>query len=81
MSSEKEDLRSRVEDSISALVQAGHGNQAIIGAWTVCAEVLMPGKEEGTVFMHDRGGSALARRGLIECVRGQLSSWVEDCDD
>ena len=47
------------------------------GAWAVCAEVMVPGKEDVTVFMHDGGGSMLARRGLIECVRDQLASWVE----
>lgn len=51
------------------------------GAWMVCAEVMVPGKEEVTVFMHDGGGSMLARRGLIESVRDQLASWVEGYDD
>lgn len=49
---EKEELRYKVEDALSALVQAGHGDQAVTG-------------------------SLLARRGLIECVRDQLASWVE----
>ena len=78
---EKEELRGKVEDALSALVQAGHGAQAVTGAWVVCAEVMVPGKEEVTVFMHDGGGSMLARRGLIECTRDQLASWVEGYDD
>jgi hypothetical protein len=77
MSQEKEELRGKVEDALSALVQAGHGEQAVTGAWMICAEVMVPGKEEVTVFMHDGGGSMLARRGLIECTRDQLASWVE----
>ncbi len=81
MNSEEEELRGKVEDALSALVQAGHGDQAVTGAWVVCAEVMVPGKEEVTVFMHDGGGSMLARRGLIESVRDQLSSWVEGYDD
>nr|DAF27154.1 MAG TPA: hypothetical protein [Caudoviricetes sp.] len=79
--SQEEELRGKVEDALSALVQAGHGDQAVTGAWVVCAEVMVPGKEEVTVFMHDGGGSMLARRGLIESVRDQLSSWVEGYDD
>lgn len=79
--SQEEELRGKVEDTLSALVQAGHGDQAVTGAWVVCAEVMVPGKEEVTVFMHDGGGSMLARRGLIESVRDQLSSWVEGYDD
>lgn len=78
---EKEELRGKVEDALSALVQAGHGYQAVTGAWLVCAEVLVPGEDEMTVFMHDGGGSMLARRGLIESVRDQLASWVEGYDD
>jgi hypothetical protein len=78
---EKEELRGKVEDALSALVQAGHGDQAVTGAWVVCAEVMVPGKEEVTVFMHDGGGSMLARRGLIGCTRDQLASWVEGYDD
>ena len=78
---EKEELRGKVEDALSALVQVGHGDQAVTGAWVVCAEVMVPGKEEVTVFMHDGGGSMLARRGLIECTRDQLASWVEGYDD
>lgn len=81
MNSEEEELRGKVEDALSALVEAGHGAQAVTGAWVVCAEVMAPGKEEVTVFMHDGGGSMLARRGLIESVRDQLSSWVEGYDD
>lgn len=81
MSQEKEELRGKVEDALSALVQAGHGDQALTGAWVVCAEVMVHGKEEVTVFMHDGGGSMLARRGLIECTRDQLASWVEGYDD
>lgn len=76
MSQEKEELRGKVEDALSALVQAGHGEKAVVGAWVICAEVMVPGKEDVTVFMHDGGGSMLARRGLIECVRDQLASWV-----
>lgn len=79
--SQEEELRGKVEDALSALVQAGHGDQAVTGAWVVCAEVMVPGKEEVTVFMHDGGGSMLARSGLIESVRDQLSSWVEGYDD
>jgi hypothetical protein len=79
--SQEEELRGKVEDALSALVQAGHGDQAVTGAWVVCAEVMVPSKEEVTVFMHDGGGSMLARRGLIESVRDQLSSWVEGYDD
>lgn len=79
--SQEEELRGKVEDALSALVQAGHGDQAVTGAWVICAEVMVPGKEEVTVFMHDGGGSMLARRGLIESVRDQLSSWVEGYDD
>ena len=79
--SQEEELRGKVEDALSALVQAGHGDQAVTGAWVVCAEVMVPGKEEVTVFMHDGGGSMLARRGLIESVRDHLSSWVEGYDD
>ena len=79
--SQEEELRGKVEDALSALVQAGHGDQAVTGAWVVCAEVMVPGKDEVTVFMHDGGGSMLARRGLIESVRDQLSSWVEGYDD
>lgn len=78
---EKEKLRGKVEDALSALVQAEHGHQAVTGAWVVCAEVMVPGEEEMTVFMHDGGGSMLARRGLIESVRDQLASWVEGYDD
>ena len=78
---EKEELRGKVEDVLSALVQAGHGDQAVTGAWVVCAEVMSPDEEGVTVFMHDGGGSMLARRGLIECTRDQLASWVEGCDD
>lgn len=78
---EKEELRGKVEDALSALVQEGHGDQAVTGAWVVCAEVMVLGKEEVTVFMHDGGGSMLARRGLIECTRDQLASWVEGYDD
>ena len=79
---QKEELRGKVEDALSALVQAGHGDQAVTGAWVVCAEVMVPGKEGATVVMHDGGGSLLARRrlidqGLIECVRDQLTSSVE----
>lgn len=81
MNNEKEELRGKVEDALSALVQVEHGTQAVTGAWVVCAEVMVPGEEDVTVFMHDGGGSMLARRGLIECTRDQLSSWVEDCDD
>jgi hypothetical protein len=81
MNSEEEELRGKVEDALSALVQAGHGDQAVTGAWVVCAEVMVPGKEDDTVFMHDGGGSMLARRGLIESVRDQLASWVEGYDD
>ena len=81
MNTGKEQLRGKVEDALSALVQAGHGDQAVTGAWVVCAEVMVPGKEEVTVFMHDGGGSMLARRGLIECTRDQLASWVEGYDD
>lgn len=81
MSQEKEELRGKVEDALSALVQEGHGKQAVTGAWVVCAEVLLPGNEDAAVFMHDGGGSVLARRGLIECIRDQLASWVEGCDD
>jgi hypothetical protein len=81
MNTEKEELRGKVEDALSALVQASHGTQAVTGAWVVCAEVMVPGKEEVTVFMHDGGGSMLARRGLIECTRDQLASWVEGYDD
>ena len=81
MNTGKEELRGKVEDALSALVQAGHGTQAVTGAWVVCAEVMVPGKEEVTVFMHDGGGSMLARRGLIECTRDQLASWVEGYDD
>jgi len=81
MNSEEEELRGKVEDALSALVQAGHGDQAVTGAWVVCAEVMVPGKEEVTVFMHDGGGSMLASRGLIESVRDQLASWVEGYDD
>lgn len=81
MTNEKEELRGKVEDALSALVQAEHGDRAVTGAWVVCAEVMLPGKDEDTVFMHDGGGSALARRGLIECVRDQLASWVEGFDD
>lgn len=77
MSQEKEELRGKVEDALSALVQAGYGEQAVTGAWMICAEVMVPGKEEVTIFMHDGGGSMLARRGLIECTRDQLASWVE----
>ena len=80
MNHEKEELRCKVEDALSALVQAGHGEQAVTGAWVICAEVMVPGKEEVTVFMHDGGGSMLARRGLIECTRDQLASWVEGYD-
>lgn len=76
MSQEKEELRGKVEDALSALVQAGHGEQSVVGAWVICAEVMVPGKENVTVFMHDGGGSMLARRGLIECTRDQLASWV-----
>lgn len=76
MSQEKEELRGKVEDALSALVQAGHGEQSVVGAWVICAEVMVPGKDDVTVFMHDGGGSMLARRGLIECVRDQLASWV-----
>ena len=79
--SQEEELRGKVEDALSALVQAGHGDQAVTGAWVVCAEVMVPGKEEVTVFMHDGGGSMLARRGLIESVRDQFTSWVEGYDD
>ena len=79
--SQEEELRGKVEDALSALVQAGHGDHAVTGAWVVCAEVMVPGKEEVTVFTHDGGGSMLARRGLIESVRDQLSSWVEGYDD
>lgn len=78
---EKEELRGKVEDALSALVQAGHGDQAVTGAWVVCAEVMSPDEEGVTVFMHDGGRSMLARRGLIECTRDQLASWVEGCDD
>lgn len=78
---EKEELRGKVEDALSALVQAGHGDKAVTGAWVICAEVMVPGKEDVTVFMHDGGGSMLARRGLIECTRDQLASWVEGYDD
>ena len=81
MNTGKEELRGKVEDALSALVQAGHGDQAVTGAWVVCAEVMVPGKEEVTVFMHDGGGSMLAQRGLIECTRDQLASWVEGYDD
>lgn len=81
MNTEKEELRSKVEDALSALVQAGHGDQAVTGAWVICAEVMVPSKEDVTVFMHDGGGSMLARRGLIECTRDQLASWVEGYDD
>ena len=81
MNNEKEELRGKVEDALSALVQAEHGSQAVTGAWVVCAEVMVPGEEDVTVFMHDGGGSMLARRGLVECTRDQLASWVEDCDD
>ena len=81
MNTEKEELRGKVEDALSALVQAGHGDQAVTGAWVICAEVMVQGKEEVTVFMHDGGGSMLARRGLIECTRDQLASWVEGYDD
>lgn len=81
MNNEKEELRGKVEDALSALVQAEHGAHAVTGAWVVCAEVMVPGEEDVTVFMHDGGGSMLARRGLIECTRDQLASWVEDCDD
>lgn len=81
MNTGKEELRGKVEDALSALVQAGHGDQAVTGAWVACAEVMVPGKEEVTVFMHDGGGSMLARRGLIECTRDQLASWVEGYDD
>lgn len=79
--SQEEELRGKVEDALSALVQAGHGEQAVTGAWVVCAEVMVPGKEDVTVFMHDGGGSMLARRSLIESVRDQLASWVEGYDD
>lgn len=78
---EMEELRGKVEDALSALVQAGNGNQAVTGAWVVCAEVMSPDKENVTVFMHDGGGSMIARRGLIECTRDQLASWMEGCDD
>ena len=78
---EKEKLRGKVEDALSALVQAGHGEQAVTAARVICAEVMVPGKEDVTVFMHDGGGSMLARRGLIECTRDQLASWVEGYDD
>lgn len=81
MSQEKEELRGKVEDALSALVQEGHGDKAVTGAWVICAEVMVLGKEEVTVFMHDGGGSMLTRRGLIECTRDQLASWVEGCDD
>lgn len=81
MNNEKEELRGKVEDALSALVQAEYGTQAVTGAWVVCAEVMVPGEEDVTVFMHDGGGSMLARRGLVECTRDQLASWVEDCDD
>lgn len=81
MNTGKEELRGKVEDALSALVQAGHGDQAVTGAWVVCAEVMVPGKEEVTVFMHDGGGSMVARRGLIECTRDQFASWVEGYDD
>lgn len=81
MNTGKEELRGKVEDALSALVQAGHGDQAVTGAWVVCAEVMVPGKEEVTVFMHDGGGSMIARRGLIECTRDQFASWVEGYDD
>ena len=81
MNTGKEELRGKVEDALSALVQAGHGDQAVNGAWVVCAEVMVPGKEEVTVFMHDGGGSMVARRGLIECTRDQFASWVEGYDD
>ena len=81
MNTRKEELRGKVEDALSALVQAGHGDKAVTGAWVICAEVMVPGKEEVTVFMHDGGGSMLARRGLIECTRDQLASWVEGYDD
>lgn len=81
MNTEKEELRGKVEDALSALVQAGHGEQAVTGAWVICAEVMTPDKEDVTVFMHDGGGSMLARRGLIECTRDQLASWVEGYDD
>lgn len=81
MNTEKEELRGKVEDALSALVQEEHGDRAVTGAWVVCAEVMVHGEEDVTVFMHDGGGSMLARRGLIECVRDQLASWVEGCDD
>lgn len=81
MNTGKEELRGKVEDALSALVQAGHGDQAVTGAWVVCAEVMVPGKEEVTIFMHDGGGSMVARRGLIECTRDQFASWVEGYDD
>lgn len=78
---EKEELRGKVEDALSALVQAGHGDQAVTGAWMVCAEVMIPGKEGMTVFMHDGGDSMLVHRDLIESVRDQLASWVEGYDE
>ena len=81
MNTEKEELRGKVEDALSALVQAEYGDSAVTGAWVVCAEVMLPGHEDAAVFMHDGGGSVLARRGLIECIRDQLASWVEGCDD
>lgn len=82
MSQENEELRGKVEDALSALVQAEYGDHAVTGAWIVCAEIMIPGEEDMTVFMHEGGGSMLARRGLIESTRDQLAaSWTGDSDD
>lgn len=72
-----------VAEALSALIAERYSEGALLGAWTVSCEVLLPeaGEDKHAHWLVEGQGSLIAQRGLIEFSRDAITKTVTGSEE